>query len=151
MAALISFALVQPVKAQSATWDSTFAKATTTDNTEVRYSGTATIIATGTAYSPSFDLVGTDRIIETFLDTEMVNDTGAVTVKLQYQKNGSDWKDLSTVLTIAEKLDSTFTSAIDTVSYASNDISYRYSLTGGAANDTIKVDLQATLKKKGFR
>jgi hypothetical protein len=143
------FVLFTPVQGQ--TWNTAFAKVTSQDNTEVRYSGTATIIGTGSASSTSFDLIGTDRIFESFLDTEMINDTGAVTVKLQYQKASSDWKDMTTVFTIAEKLDSTFVSAIDTSFYASNDVNYRYLLTGGAANDTIRVKLQTTLKKKGFR
>lgn len=149
---VVTLLLVQPVQAQSASWGTAFGKVTGIDDTEVEYFGTATIISTGTAYSTAFDIVGTDRILETFIDTKLIADTGAVTTKLQYYDNTfQEWKDLVTVSTIAEKLDSTFVSAIDTSQYASNDLKYRYALTGGAANDTITVDLKAILKKKGFR
>lgn len=142
------FVLFTPVQAQ--TWNTTFA-AKTVDDYTVSYEGVTTIIGTGQAVTPAFDLVGTDRIIETYLVTEMINDTGAVTVKLQYQKFANKWTDLSTVLTLASILDSAQTAAIDTSQFNSNDLSYRYLLTGGAANDTVRVKLNMEAKKVGFR
>lgn len=150
MAIAMVLVFAKPVAAQSGAWDTAFAKVSSDDQTEHRYTGTATIIATGTLNTAAFNLVNTDRILESFLDTKMINDTGAVTVKLQYKKD-DDWKDLATVFTIAEKLDSVFVAAKDTSIYAANEVTYRYNLTGGAANDTIQVKLDTVIKRKGFR